>query len=230
MATTSKSSRTDPSVAERGNDDATRKQGREWEHYLDAVTFTHNICISAATGYSPFELVYGRQPDMPEDIMYGFPDDGSAPEATPPSVYKDRCTQWLAKAYKSFHIQQAKLSEANRARRDERMMDTEFKIDQWVLYWKPRNAMEAAAEEDPDNVYWKPATKARIPQKWSVKWTGPHRITKRINANVYAFLDSKSAVETVANVNRLYAFHAWSDDIKSTSDDIDEDEAWVNHL
>ena len=63
--------------------------GSEWDQYVEALTFTHNICENTSTGLSPFQLVYGRQPRLLDDLMLGFPDDDEDDTARMPAEYQD---------------------------------------------------------------------------------------------------------------------------------------------
>ena len=41
----------------------------EWDEHVDKICFAHNIVPHSITGYSPFELVYGRLPCTPFDTL-----------------------------------------------------------------------------------------------------------------------------------------------------------------
>ena len=196
--------------------------GSEWDHYVETLTFTHNICENASTGFSPFVLVYGRRPRLPDDLMLGFPNDDDRADAESPAEYKDACSKWLALAYKEVHAQQAKIAEANRARREKRMSQASFEVGEMVLYWQPRRGK---LEDKPDGTTSKAET--RVPQKWTVKWTGPHKVVRRITTNTYVFFDSRRGIEITTHVNRLFAFHPWCEEILSTSTELDETRDWL---
>ena len=69
--------------------------GSEWDHYVQVLTSTHNICENSSTGFTPFSLGYGRKPTLPDDLMHGFPDDDTTQT---PAEYRDECSKWLAAA------------------------------------------------------------------------------------------------------------------------------------
>ena len=41
-----------------------------WDEYLPAVIFAYNTSVNASTGYTPFELVFGRKPTYPETAAF----------------------------------------------------------------------------------------------------------------------------------------------------------------
>jgi hypothetical protein len=43
----------------------------DWDEYLDSIAFAHRILEIDAIGYSPFFMVFGREPTLPTDILYG---------------------------------------------------------------------------------------------------------------------------------------------------------------
>ena len=43
----------------------------DWEEALPKVCIAYNTSIHSTTGYSPFYLMYGREPRLPIDIIYG---------------------------------------------------------------------------------------------------------------------------------------------------------------
>jgi hypothetical protein len=48
---------------------------KDWAHYLPQVTFCYNISVHKTTKYSPFYLLYNREPKIPVDIAMNLPRD-----------------------------------------------------------------------------------------------------------------------------------------------------------
>ena len=43
----------------------------EWENYLDSVLFVYRTSKQASAKFSPFFLLYGREPRLPMDLIIG---------------------------------------------------------------------------------------------------------------------------------------------------------------
>ncbi|KAK3109186.1 hypothetical protein FSP39_024820 [Pinctada imbricata] len=44
---------------------------RKWPEYIKELVFSYNVTPHASTGYSPYFLMYGRQPNLPVDFLLG---------------------------------------------------------------------------------------------------------------------------------------------------------------
>jgi len=53
-----------------------QEQKQNWKKYLPSLTFAYNAMKHEITGYSPFELMFGRKPRLAIDTMFNnCPDD-----------------------------------------------------------------------------------------------------------------------------------------------------------
>ena len=46
---------------------------REWQESVSAMTHAYNCTVSKMTGYSPYFLMYGREPQLPIDKEFNLP-------------------------------------------------------------------------------------------------------------------------------------------------------------
>ena len=44
---------------------------KKWQDWVPTLTHAYNCTTSKTTGFSPYFLIYGRQPQLPIDIEYG---------------------------------------------------------------------------------------------------------------------------------------------------------------
>ena len=46
----------------------------DWDTILDKLSFAYNTSVHAVTEFSPFELMFGRIPKLPIDLLYNQTD------------------------------------------------------------------------------------------------------------------------------------------------------------
>ena len=51
---------------------------KQWDKYLRAICFSHNVVPHSTTRYSPFELIYGRRPCLPFDTLVSPTEEDAA--------------------------------------------------------------------------------------------------------------------------------------------------------
>ena len=61
----------------------TANQKRRWPEYLPELVAAYNTTPHSTTGYSPFYLMFGREPTLPIDVYYGFDRDEPDTEEIP---------------------------------------------------------------------------------------------------------------------------------------------------
>jgi len=63
---------------------AVRDQPFEWEQHIRRLCFAYNTSVHPTTGFSPFSLMFGRQAQMPMDIVLGTTPNGPTVCGQPP--------------------------------------------------------------------------------------------------------------------------------------------------
>jgi hypothetical protein len=56
--------------------------GEDWMAYLPAVTLAYNSSVTESTGYAPFALMYGWEPQLMGDVHMVLGDGADAPAST----------------------------------------------------------------------------------------------------------------------------------------------------
>ncbi|TWW57317.1 Retrovirus-related Pol polyprotein from transposon 297 [Takifugu flavidus] len=70
----------------------------DWKSSLAKVVHAYNCTRSEATGYAPYYLLYGRNPRLPVDIMFGLtPSDQSA-------SHSDYASKWRSRMQEAYRI------------------------------------------------------------------------------------------------------------------------------
>ena len=191
--------------------------GLDWDTFVDAALFTYRCSVNEVTGFTPFFMCTGREASQPSDLQLDF---GLEEDFSSVREYAARLGSALAVAYKHAYTAQVASAAKNIIYRRERCTEVDFFEGQRVFYWQPGASDKDQRFENDER---------RIPAKWRFKWTGPHSIVRKSSPNTYVIRMRSTGVEVTANVNRLSAFYAWSDDLPSTSaeppleDDLQQD-------
>ena len=69
----------------------------EWQEWVSVMTHAYNCTISKTTGFSPYHLMYGREPKIPIDIELNLP---SNREEVTPRTYMERLVHKMEWAFR----------------------------------------------------------------------------------------------------------------------------------
>jgi transposase InsO family protein len=189
------------------------KYSTDWNKYLDAVLFSYRIATNAATGFSPFFLVYGRHPRLPLDVILDLPDSPGFPITDKPD-FVDRMEEVFTEARSC----QTRMQAANKARRDALRYDMVYKQDDLVLLWEPERALTREERAD---------YPAALPKKLQFRWSGPWIIDRPQASRHsdpklpihYIIRDMNGATRKPAvHVNRLAPYYPWCDDMPDSAE------------
>ena len=161
----------------------------DWDEYVGATAFAINTAWSRSTGSTPYELLFGRSPRIPSEVIYGHRIDVTVDKRE----YGLRLPGVLQEVYKrvqNVHAQYAKRMEEH--------------------YNRNRGCAQYA-QGDMIKLYM-PAFQPNLPQRMQIRWMGPYRVVKQIPPkevgksalNYVIDIDGK---HVVCNVTRMRKFH-----------------------
>ena len=155
----------------------------DWENHLRKVCMAYNSSVHPATGFTPFQLMFGRQAKLPMDIVYGSP----SPEVRSPSQYAADLKKVLEKSYETAreHLQ------------------TETKRQKELYNQKVHGKQFSSGD-----LVWlhSPAVPRGHSRKLHCPWVGPFKVVKRLSDAVYRIQDTrprKRRSRVVVHFNRL---------------------------
>ena len=101
---------------------------RDWDSHLSAILMAYRMAVHDSTGFSPFFLVYGRDPVLPLDTLLGPKIKYLGEEYVPTQL--QRLNKAYAMARENLHHVRAD----NKARYDERASQHKFSVGDAVYY------------------------------------------------------------------------------------------------
>ena len=135
----------------------------DWDLHLPKLLFAYRTALHAATGFSPFHIIFGHSPTLPVDVMLG-----ALPHREPKDVpaYVSDLHKSLHNTYATVrtHIQSA--HDRNKQRYDASKPYLPYTIGDQVWLHVP-------------------AVKAGTSKKFASQWRGPYTVLDKLSATNY---------------------------------------------
>ena len=148
----------------------------DWEYHLSKVCFAYNTSVHSSNGFSPFFLMFGRQAQLPLDLMYGT----GQREEVPTTEYARKLKQSLEEAYALVRTRLSAQHERRKAIYDQKIHGDPY--TQGDLVW-----------------LHSPAVSRGLSRKLHHVWKGPFRVLERVSNSDYRIksLSGKKRVQIV---------------------------------
>lgn len=154
----------------------------QWDLHLQRTLLAYRSSVHASTSYSPSHLMFGRELQLPVDIMYGAPP--GRPTSNHPQYVLD-LQQSLEKAFaRARHTTQTALKRQKTVYDGSIRRSTQFQPGDAVFLFSPVV----------------PVGKSRKLHRY---WSGPHRIDTVIDNITAQITDLATQKRQVVHVNRL---------------------------
>jgi hypothetical protein len=101
-----------------------------WDDYIHSATYAYNTAVHTSTGFTPFELLYGRKPRLPY-----------LTDAAPEDYYKNTVADFQCKLqhlWLEARKNTAKTHQNTKERYDQNAHEIEFEVGQEALLKIPR--------------------------------------------------------------------------------------------
>ena len=133
----------------------------EWDRLVPAVLFSYRCSINDATGFSPYYMLYGKDPHMPEDLLFQVTDKKLEFVAD----YVDNIQANLKSAFNLARKQQYAAAIGNRDRATEKSHPG-YKLGDRLYVWEVSSKEATVLNSEANNL-------TKLPKKWTNKWSGP---------------------------------------------------------
>ena len=176
------------------------EQPRVWAQLLPHVAFAYNTTPVSGIGFSPFEIVFGRPPTLPIDLLT------SNPTLFEEDFYRFNLiiTKRLKEMYDLVRKCQTQRNEKAKARYDAKHKPIEYKSGDLALLYRPADAEEQI-------------TKLHCP------FQGPFKVIKQLDTQLYELTSLEDETyRTRANVKNMRPYFPRMLYQDFSSDDEDE--------
>ncbi|KAL5473843.1 hypothetical protein EMCRGX_G028405 [Ephydatia muelleri] len=153
----------------------------DWDLSLPTQLLAYRTSVQETTGTTPFQLMFGRNPRLPEDVLYSLPVASHDSVTQYTRVLKGR----LERSYQAVikHVQQKQIHQKDLY--DRGVRGSPYGVGDLVLLHSPAV----------------PRGKSR---KLHKPWQGPYRVGKAISPSVYRIVDcARPRCKRVVHFNRL---------------------------
>ncbi|XP_033182627.1 uncharacterized protein LOC113168680 [Anabas testudineus] len=107
------------------------KQKAKWREHVKPLVHAYNCTKNEVTGFTPYELLFGRSPRLPVDLAFGLP--VQEPSSISHSEYVRDLRSRLEESYKLATRNALKSAEKNKSRFDRRVTPCSLEVGDRVL-------------------------------------------------------------------------------------------------
>ena len=107
------------------------KQKSKWREYVKPLVHAYNCTRNEVTGFTPYELMFGRSPRLPVDLAFNLPVKGERQKSH--SQYVQNLKSRLEESYQLASRNALKTAEKNKVRFDKRVTTSDLEVGDRVL-------------------------------------------------------------------------------------------------
>ena len=162
---------------------------RDWDSHLPILMMAYRSAVHETTSFTPCELMFGRQIDLPIDLEFGRPDQESANADKTEYVHRLQARLDRIHAFARENLKSG--SERQKRNYDHKAQQRGFKPGDPVWLHNPSRK------------------KGRTP-KFQRPWEGPYLVTSRLDDLIYRIQRGPRSRPKVVHVDRLKQYQGHS--------------------
>jgi hypothetical protein len=166
---------------------ALKKDQSNWDELIDNVLFTYRVSLNRTLHESPFYLIYGRDPILPQDLFLPLKANKRQITEVDQAEYKMKLLKKLQDAYAKLNQDKIQERDVYKTYYDQTHKQVTFHIGDQVMLFTPR-------------------TEKGLTTKFLSRWTGPFQITHQVNPVTYRLEKHTNPV----HVQRLRPYRPWN--------------------
>jgi transposase InsO family protein len=175
----------------------------KWIDHIHAVVFAYNTSVHATTKFSPYQLIYGRDPRLPLDLLL---EDSTTPYLDE-TQFGLQISETLRETFKKVRQAQLDSWRATQNTRNKNRYSLDLKPGTWVLHWEPEQ----------------PPKDQKVPQKMLYRWSYPCKVIKKAGPASYQIHSPwrKQPPHTFnAPLSKLTPFSPWDEGAQTWIDEV----------
>jgi transposase InsO family protein len=169
----------------------------DWDETLPYVTFAYNTSRQESTGFSPFYLLYGREPILPADLSFGVDPNPLIPMKEAATTYIRRLQSNLETARQTVLVRMEQVKKKQKLTYDATRRETTYNKNDLVLIYKPLRKIGRS-------------------EKLLHRWLGPYLVVRQTTpVNYEVILQSGRQKSDIVQLTRMKPFF----DLEALSDE-----------
>jgi hypothetical protein len=157
---------------------------RDWDEHLPMLMLAYRSTVHESTGYTPNYLMFGRELNLPIDLVFGGPER----DLFTPDEYVSNMKEKLEAAHEFVRDALRKSSERQKVYYDRKKFGGPYEEGQYVWLFVPYK-------------------KRSLSPKLQSFWEGPYKIVQKINQLLYRIQKTDRSKPKVVHYNRLKRYY-----------------------
>ena len=156
-----------------------------WDEYISLVTMAYNSSVQTSTGFSPSQMMYGREMTLPLDLVLGKP---VSTEIENDTCYANELTDKMEEIHNLARKNLELSSGVQKRAYDHKIKQNTYCVGDAVWFYEPKSK------------------RGNKNKKLARPWTGPFIIIRKLNDVIYKIQKNAKSKAKIVHHDRLKAY------------------------